>query len=403
VTAGVTVLVTGGEHFGGLAAVRALAQAGYETWAAVTTESSYAAKSRFPVGRLLVPDPANGALPFVQALVDAAGRLQVDVVLPGTDVALTALAEHADLFPASVALGVCPPDTVKRATEKAVLSDLAAAAGIAVPPTQVIARDELDNLEALDLAFPAVVKMVRSDVADRRGTLVHAGAFYVKDAEELREVAGGLPGEAWLAQPFLEGDLVAVAGVASEGTVITAVHQVADRIWPTDCGGSSYGRTIAPDVARERTVRQLVAELGWTGIFQLQVLRSGAREFLIDFNPRFYGTLGLALAARVNLPQLWVELLLGETPEPAAGYKVGARYRAQLNDLRAMAVLARSGSWSAALRGLLPRPGTCHPVFAWNDPVPVLVGWGRVRRTAAAATFKVVGGRQLGGEVDKPA
>ena len=398
----VKVLVTGGEHFGGLAAARALARAGFKTVVAVTTESSYAAKSRAASARVLVPDPALGAEPFAEALAEASETFAADVVLPGTDVGLSALAAYRDRFPDTVAVGVCDPETVERATSKAALAALGSAAGIAVPATQTIARADLAGSKPIEITFPAVVKTLRSDVVDAGGTLVHAGAFRVRDAEQLEEIVEGLPGERWVVQPYLEGDLVAVGGVASDGALVAAVHQVAERIWPLDCGGSSYAMTIPPDPAREQRVRRFVAELGWTGIFQLQVLRRGDEEFLIDFNPRFYGTLGLALAAGVNLPRLWVQLLLGRTPQPLGTYKVGVRYRAQLNDTRAIAALAQSGSWREAARGLLPVRRTCHPVVAWNDPLPVLAGWKRVRRKVAAATEKSTRCSPRRPEVDKP-
>jgi predicted ATP-grasp superfamily ATP-dependent carboligase len=380
----IKVLLTGGEHFGGLAATRALARAGLETVAAVTGDSSYAARSRFAAGRVHVPDPAAGALPFVHALAAAAERLEVDVVLPGTDVALAALAAHAEVFPATVALGVCSPATVERATTKTLFSELAAAAGILVPPTQTIARDELAGPQGAGVTFPVVLKTVRSDVEDRDGTLVHAGAFYVEDAEQLGEVVRNLPGDAWLVQPYVSGELIAVAGVALGGTVIAAIHQVAERIWPADCGGSSYAITIPPNPTREAGVRRLVAEVGWTGIFQLQLLRSGNDEFLIDFNPRLYGTLELATAAGINLPVLWVDLLRGVEPDRPPNYRVGVRFRAGWKDLRALAQIGRDGRWREAAAGIVPRPDTCHPVLSWSDPGPALAGVGRIMREVGA-------------------
>lgn len=398
----VRVLVTGGEYFGGLAAIRALARSGHETWAAIVDENSYAARSRAAAGAVVVPDPATGSRRFAEAVSTEAERLGARVVLPGTDLALTALAAHADVFPRTIALGVCSVQVVERATAKAALTDLAAASGFAVPPTRRMTSDDMDAMEGIEFTFPAVVKPVRSDVPDRDGTLVHRPVLPIENAAELRTVVGQSEGDEWLVQPFLEGELVAVAGVAWEGTIVAAVHQIAQRIWPPRCGGSSYAMTVTPDKARAQRVVRLVEDLGWSGIFQVQLLRSRTEDYLIDFNPRFYGTLGLALAAGVNLPALWVETLIGRRPQANYAYRSGVRYRAQLNDLRALAVLVGSGAWSQAFRGLLPRPGTSHPVFAWNDPLPTLAGWGRVRRRATTAIVGIVpGGDGALKEVDR--
>jgi predicted ATP-grasp superfamily ATP-dependent carboligase len=376
------VVVTGGEHFGGLAAIRALARAGHQPCAAVVAERSYAASSSAAVEAVRVPDPASDQKRFAVAVAALAERIRADVVLPGTDLAIAALTAHADCFAPGIALGLLPTERVERATDKTALAGLARVAGFAVPATRVTTREDL---EAIDLPFPVVVKPSRSDVEDPRGEFVHGHAHRVEDASQLRQLAQVLEGDTWVVQPYIDGDLVAVAGVAWEGTVVAAIETVAHRIWPPDCGGSSYASTIAPDPERERRVTSLIRELGWSGIFQAQVLRAGGEDFLIDFNPRFYGTLALALAAGVNLPALWIDLLRGVEPPRRPSYRVGVRFRAGWKDIRALALIVRAGRWGEAVAGILPRRHTCHPVFSWKDPRPALVGFTRIARKLAAS------------------
>jgi predicted ATP-grasp superfamily ATP-dependent carboligase len=385
---GTTVLVTGGEHFGGLAAIRGLVLAGHDAWAAVARNHSYAAWSRLSAGTIRVADPVSDPEPFAEEVAAAAGRVGARIVLPGTDVALSALAGRLDAFRPGIAVGVCSSELVERATAKTALPGLAEAAGLAVPPTHILKRPEV---EAAQVAFPAVVKPPRSDVEGADGNLVHAGARRVEDAENLRRAIAELGGNEWLVQPYVRGDLVAVAGVAWDGTVVAEIHQMSRRIWPSDCGGSSYAATIEPDEKRGRKVRRLVANLGWSGIFQVQLLRRGNEEFLIDFNPRFYGTLALALAAGVNLPALWVDLLRGVEFGGAPRYRVGVRFRAQWKDVRALATTARAGAWGDATAGLMPHGNTCHPVFNWSDPLPAIAGPIQIARDIGASMRAALG------------
>jgi predicted ATP-grasp superfamily ATP-dependent carboligase len=380
---GTTVLVTGGEHFGGLAAIRALARAGHEPWAAVVARHSYAAWSRLPSGTIRVPDPASDPGSFAEAVAAAAERVDALIVLPGTDVALSALAERLDAFRPGIAVGVCSSDLVERATAKSELSELAKAAGFEVPPTHVLTRSHLDTIH---VTFPAVVKPPRSNVEAADGSLSHSAARRVEGADALRRAIAELGGDEWLVQPYIRGELVAVAGVAWEGAVAAEVHQVSQRIWPPDCGGSSCAATIEPDPERGKKVRRLLGDLGWTGIFQVQLLRHGSQEFLIDFNPRFYGTLALADRAGVNLPAIWVDLMSGAGLGPTPSYRVGVRFRAQWKDTRALATIARAGGWGGAAAGFVPRANTCHPVFNWDDPLPVFAGTLRVSRRLGPST-----------------
>ena len=79
------VLVTGGEHVGPLAAVRALRRAGHEPWALVPDRGAYAARSRATEGFVVAPDAGADPSGFIACLEEACGRIRPDVVLPGTE------------------------------------------------------------------------------------------------------------------------------------------------------------------------------------------------------------------------------------------------------------------------------------------------------------------------------
>lgn len=83
--------------------------------------------------------------------------------------------------------------------------------------------------------------------------------------------------------------------------------------------------TTEPDAARDAGVRRLMRSIGWSGIFGLQFLRTDAAEYVIDLNPRVYGSLALAVAAGHNLTVMWTDLLLGGRPCPDS-YRRGVRY-----------------------------------------------------------------------------
>ena len=129
---GTAVLISGGEHLGVLAAVRALRAAGHRPWVAVHERGGYAARSRATAGVVEVPNPAVDETGFVRALAEASLRIPASVVLPGTEVGLLALSHHPHLFSRNVALGVCPASVVNKATDKVQFAQLARAAGLDV-------------------------------------------------------------------------------------------------------------------------------------------------------------------------------------------------------------------------------------------------------------------------------
>jgi predicted ATP-grasp superfamily ATP-dependent carboligase len=365
----VRVLLTGGEFIGGLAAVRALRAAGFEPWVAVTRSGAYASRSRAAAGTVAVPDAALDPDGFVTALAEAARSLSAAVVLPGTERGLVALAGREDAFPVGTALGTCPPEAVQKAIEKPLLEQLAASAGLQTPPSTTLSLADVNGRER-EVRYPAVVKPLQSELPDLDGSLRHFGARRVEGPAELRAALGILPAQGWLVQPYLVGRLWAVCGVSWRGELVCAAHQVSERIWPPGCGGSAYAITVSADAELERAVGRLLGLIGWSGLFQAQFIRK-ERAFLIDLNPRIYGSLSLAVAAGLNLPAIWTDLLLGRRPE-VGRYRAGVRYRAEENDVRALGSALLSGRLRFVLHGLLPRRGTVHAIVALRDPGPAL-------------------------------
>lgn len=371
------LLVTEDEpSYGVLAGVRALRAAGWEAWLALTGPGTYSGRSRAVAGRIAVPDPALDAAAYVDAIAAACTELGPAAVLPGTENGLVALAGAR--LPDGVANGAPAAELVDRVTDKAAVEAAAAAAGLGVPETTRLTRAGLDEA-APTLAYPAVVKSVRTKVRGEGG-LRHGSVRRVDSTAELLAAAADLPGDELLVQPFLPGRLEAVSGVAWEGRLVTAVHQAAHRICPPDCGLSAFAETVPRDGELEAAIGRLIGELGWSGLFQAQFMRDGARAALIDFNPRMYGSLALAVSAGANLPALWVELLLGREPQPMAQYRVGARYRAEEKDARVLAAELRRGRLGAALAALRPRRDVTHAAFSLRDPLPLLTSLAKARR-----------------------
>ncbi len=372
----IRVLVTGGDHTGPLAAVRALRVAGYEPWAAASQPRTYAGRSRAAGGVIVLPD--SGAQPgaFMQGLTDAAEKVGFSVILGGTERDLIALARGRKP-PGWLAARPAQLAALLRITSKKVVNEIAVTVGLRIPPT--IEMDRAGLNAGADLATPLILKPLRSELETSEGGLVHSEVQRVNNHHELRSLASTLPGERWLIQSCIEGQLGAICGVAWNGGIVCAVHQRAQRTWPVDIGVSAYAQTVPADPALEAGVGRLLGVLGWSGIFQAQFIHAENGPYLIDLNPRIYGSLALATAAGANLPAIWVALLTGSAVELPA-YRVGVRYRAEELDAQALAHLLSTGRTAAAVLGLLPRRHTAHAVASFGDPLPMLTSLSKLRR-----------------------
>lgn len=362
------------ESLGALHTVRGLRRAGHEPWLAVTQRSTYAARSRDAAGILRLAEARRDPRGFAEELADHARRLEVDAVLPASETTLSALTGNEELFGKAV-VGTSPRATLERATDKGLLGELAERAGLRAPRTW-----PADGLPS-PAPFPVLVKPRRSTSPGADGRLTNVEVVAASDEATLA-AAIAAAGDGALVQEVVAGPLSAVSGVAWKGNSVCTVHQVSLRIWPPARGITAYGQVVEPDPERDAAVRRFVSEIGWSGIFQAQFVGPPENARLIDFNPRIYGSIGLAIGAGANLPAIWVDLLLGR--EPTVGVaRPGVRYRIFEDDLRAL-LAARSPS--ATLRALPPRRRTVGGIFSLRDPAPVLVSAAKVLRVLGRRT-----------------
>ena len=379
---GPALIVTGGEHLGVLAAVRALREAGYAPWVAVHDRGAYAARSRAAAGVIEVPSPGADSSGFVRALARAAKRIPAQVILPGNELGLVALADHANVFPSSVALGVCSPTVVANATDKTLLDGFVRAAGLSVPTTVEV------NLEGvrdpLPFPYPVVVKPHRSELRGGDGLFHHFGARRARSAQELCAALSALPGRRGLVQPFLNGPLGSIAGVFWNSQLICAVQSCGDRLWPPYCGSMTHANTVPLNPRLVAAIGSLLRAVGWEGLFQVDFFEQSGEFVVIDLNPRFYTSLAIATRAGLNLPGIWVELLRGQLPLVPSSYRTGVGYRHDENDIRSLMHMLIYGPRRAALRGFIPQRDTALAVFSLKDPWPVLTSLTRLVRYLTA-------------------
>jgi predicted ATP-grasp superfamily ATP-dependent carboligase len=370
------VLVTADDFHAVLAGLRGLHAAGYQPWVATWHAEGYAARSRAGGGRVVVPNPGVADADFVAAVAETAARIGAVAVIPDSEPALHALAGQDDRFAAGITVGAPSAEVVARATDKAALMRIAPSLGLTVPATSIVTREQLERND-VEVTFPAIVKPVRTRTRGEKGALEHGAAHHVSTPFALREATNELPGDAWLVQEVVHGELGAIGGVAWNGNLVCGVHQVARRIWPYP-GGSAYAVTVHPNVRLEQALDRLLGQLGWSGLFQAQFIHAPYGDYLIDFNPRMYGSLALAVGAGANLPAIWLDLLLGRDPV-IPRYRVGARFRSEEKDVQILLRELAHGDRSAALAGLLPRRNTAHAILTVRDPLPALVSIAKVR------------------------
>jgi predicted ATP-grasp superfamily ATP-dependent carboligase len=367
-----------------VAGLRGLGRGGVRSIAVAPCRMAAGRWSRYAAKRATVPDPAGDPIGHVAKVVALAERHGPLVVYPGREVTINALFQAAPDLPEAVVLPYRSPESLARLRDKRELASLAEGAGLSTP--RVLYEGAVADIDPAALAFPCAVKPARP------GSGLWSTAI-ASSPGELDAVVSALPaGEPVLVQERARGALVSVAVVVGrDGALAACFQQVASRTWPADAGVSSRALSVDPDAELAERVRRLLTGAGYVGLAQLQFLDSDRGRLLIDVNPRFYGSLPLALAAGVNLPHVWHRVVSGEMgiePEP---YRVGLAYRW----LEADIVDAFHGDMAALMRRP-PRLAT-GALWAADDPVASALLAAAATRERVAQMVRGRVGRVRGG------
>ncbi|MEO6500466.1 MAG: hypothetical protein ABIQ09_00980 [Jatrophihabitantaceae bacterium] len=255
------LVVEQGSSRGALAAVRALAQAGWRVGVGAPGGRGLASSSRACSRRHPVPPAHQDQPAFLAAVARAVGEGGYEVVFGAGEAEVLTLSEHRH------AVGAVVPhadhQSVVNALDKARLCEAAVAAGFRVPRS--LAPGSLS-----DETRPFVVKARMHARPGQAGAPPRIDTHVVLGATATRrrvcEIAR-LGGEAEV-QEFLDGYLMAYAAVTTAGgrQIAAQSMQVASRVWPPGAGASCRAASVPVDPELAGRAAALFAALGWFGL-----------------------------------------------------------------------------------------------------------------------------------------
>jgi predicted ATP-grasp superfamily ATP-dependent carboligase len=266
-------------------------------------------------------------LRFVMGLIRGGNY---DVLLP-THEQTYLFSRFRDAFTPHVGIALPEFASQERLQNKAEFSRLLDELNLPQPESTIVrTRAELGR----DWQYPFYLKLAHSTAG--------GGVFYIQDQAALSEridrfeADGLLRGntEVLVQQPA-RGVLSTVQAVFNRGE-LCGIHCFEAR--RLGVGGMSTARTSADHAIVREHVTRIGKHLAWHGAFFIDYFYDNAsgRPEYIEANPRIGETVN-ALLAGVNMPQLLVQISLGETPPPARLGRFGVRTHNSLMILMSLA------------------------------------------------------------------
>lgn len=364
------VLITDGHWRKALAAVRALGRKKIQVTVGESTRLATAAFSKYCHRGVVYPSPLHRPSEFVDFLHKELSRHSYQMLLAMEDETLDLISQHHSEFSRWTYLPIVSSEKLHMARNKEKVLQLAEKHGISVPRTWYI-RDlsELHTLKG-GLPYPVVIK-------PRTGSGA-VGLSYPENQKELTEqyiaVHERFP------YPLIQ-ERIPRAGPGYGASLLldergqlkaSFVHKRL-REYPVTGGASTLRESVRHDDIRDMALTLLKA-LDWFGVAMVEFKldpRDGIPK-LMEINPRFWGSLSLAIEAGVNFPYLLYRMSRGENFKPVEHYEIGKKSRWLLpGDI--LHFICNPGR-----RSLLPEflhfwdRNTAYDLISLKDPLPVL-------------------------------
>jgi carbamoyl-phosphate synthase large subunit len=319
-----TVVVTASGAPGTAALLRGLRLNGERTVRLVGTDMSPLAIGRHFCDAFYVVPPGSD-VGFAEAVLDVARRERADAVLPQSSFDLLALAEARDRFAdARIVALVSPPETIRRANDKAATYELLQRIGVCAPEWRRVTGGTQLRDAAQELGYPErplcfkpvfssgsrgfrvldpTVDRARQLLEERPGSV----AMRLTEALEILPAEGG---PELLVMELARGRERTVDGIARAGRVVLAHAKTREAM---RAGLAMYFET-RNDPELVDVAHRIVAELGIEHFFNIQLVG----EHVIEINPRIST---IVYQEDLNLPYLGVKHALGEIgPDELAAY-----------------------------------------------------------------------------------
>ncbi|RMI07126.1 MAG: biotin carboxylase [Calditrichaeota bacterium] len=272
----------------------------------------------------LLPYPREGRDALLRRLQTVQEKTPLDVLIPTLDSEMQNFAEiEGELKEMGVRMFIPSMEQIA-ARSKSNLAKLGEEHGFAVPQTVTVYDPGRLPAAADNLGYPLLVKGIYYE------------AYLCHDLAQVQSYAA-LIARKWgypiLLQEYLEGEEFNAAAIGDgKGHLVGLLGM--KKILLTDKGKGWAGVSIRNPRLEELT-RQFVETTRWKGALEMETLlaRRDGQLYILEINPRFPAWIYLSVAAGNNLPDLYVDLALGNPISPATEYQVGKLFTHYTIDL----------------------------------------------------------------------
>ncbi|OPY37233.1 MAG: carbamoyl phosphate synthase-like protein [Methanoregula sp. PtaU1.Bin006] len=358
------------------AIIRSLGRKGIHV---VSTDSSRFAAgffSRYSKSCITTPSPVLHPEEFLHVIEQRVKNGDLDVLIPSNSVETLLISRYKHRFEPYIKVPFASYQKMEQLHNKEKLSILAAELGIPIPQTFTPANyDEIKKI-AETVNYPIVIKPKESSSSK--------GVFYAQSRNECLNIFKnlydsspaadtGMP----LIQEYIPGEGYGVSVLFNNGDPRALFTHRRLREYPIS-GGPSTLRESVHHAQMERIATDLMKACEWHGVAMVEFKLHAAtkKPYLIEVNPRFWGSISHAIASGVDFPYLLYTMAMDGDIRPVMDYKIGVKTRFLLNDIRSLySIFRREKDIPFFIKELLA--DYPNDELHWEDPCPFFMYFGQ--------------------------
>ena len=381
------VLIAEGENPVAIPILKSLKKKGVNITAMTSLKRSFSRLSKYCNRLILVPSMAKEK-EYVQAVEKIVTKMKFDVLFPIFEWSLIPISKNRNRIDPHVKLPIASHGSILKCYDKLSTINLAIENEVPTPRTFFVHNSLELKKVANEISYPAVVKPRWSVVwcGDRafyrRGSFVYSAGELIATYQSIHRYFP-FP----LIQEFVPGVNYSVAALYNMGKPRAFCCIKVHRAWPPTGGNSCFRESVKLDFRMKQYAEKLLEALDWHGIAEVE-FRMDLRDEtpkLMEINPRFWGSLSVAIRAGVDFPYLLYRITMEGDVNSVFNYKVGVKGRYFEQDLLYIVSLLKdtlrnrnpSIYSDGKLRVLINwlkfyEPGVFYDLFNRDAPTPFL-------------------------------
>lgn len=263
-------------------------------------------------------DPKIDPNKFKADLIDVCNSNNIDIVIPtGTYITnLLSYFKHELSQNMRAKLAVDDWSKMQQLTDKWHISSLCRKLDINIPETILIDSQVTFGDLIHKLGLPFIVKPRLSyaskgvqfiDTEQQYNDFIKSGVLsktnsFLLDANQPE----------YIAQKILSGELHDITSCSNNGQPITLLSQKR-AVTLFDFGGGGIVNITTDDRELKNIAQKLISHISWKGILQIDFLKDkNGKNYLIECNPKFWGTTELTILAGCNVARQLVDIFSDE-------------------------------------------------------------------------------------------